>query len=178
MLSAAIGNPPDYISIRAVGHTLGHNGLRPSNRLTSRIQIHLAGYAAEHVLTGRRVRQLHHEVGLALLGRIDPSLVSEFEHCDERDGFRAVEDILRIAVLDDEEVWREIDRFYHATRESLAVVWNAVERVATALLKNEEIDRATFDVLVEGVDLYAPVFAVQRKHGLMIVATGSTAPIG
>jgi hypothetical protein len=166
VLSAAIANPPDYIRIRAVGHTLGHNGLRLSNRLSSRIQVHLAGYAAEHLLTGRRVRQLRHEVGLALLARIDPALREGFENCDERDGFRAVEDILRTAMLDDEEVWREVDRFYGAARESLAATWTAVERVAKALLKREELDRAVFDKLIEDVDLYAPVFAVQRKHGL------------
>ena len=167
VLSAAIANPPDIISIRTVGHTLGHNGLRLSNRLAARIQVHLAGFAAEHLFTGRRPRQLHHEVGLALLGRIDPSLVEEFEHRDERDGFRAVEDILRTAMLDDDEVWREIDQFYSYTRESLAAAWMAVEKVAKALLKREELDRAAFDELTETIDLYALVRPLQRKHGLL-----------
>lgn len=56
------------------------------------------------MLTGRRVRQLRHEVGLALLARIDPTFRDDFEHCEERDGVRVVEDLLRMAALDDDEV--------------------------------------------------------------------------
>ncbi len=166
MLSSAIANPPELISIRAVGHTLGRNGLRLSNRFSSRIQVHLAGFAAEHVLTGRRVRQLRHEVGLALLARIDPTFRDDFEHCEERDGFRVVEDLLRTAALDDDEVWREVDRFYESTRESLVAVWRVVDRVAKALLRHEELDRGAFDVTLGDANIYAPIFAVQRRHQL------------
>ena len=165
-MSAAVGNTPDHVSIRAKGHTLGHNGLRLSNRLSSRIQVHLAGYAAEHVLTGRRVRQLRHEVGLALLGRIDPSLCDEFEHFDERDGCRVVNDVLRTALLDDEEVWREVDRYYDVTRESLTAAWETVESVANALLKHDELDRDGVREALGVGEIYTLVFAVQRRHVL------------
>ena len=59
----AIANKPDHVSIRPDGDTLGQSGARPSARATSRVQVHLAGFAAERVLTKRRSRQIDQEIG-------------------------------------------------------------------------------------------------------------------
>ena len=85
MLGAAISDRPRYVTIRPEGHTLGRSRAMPSLRPTSRAQLHLAGFAAEHMLTGRRARQFKHEVGFAIISRLDPSLraiVADFEDCN------------------------------------------------------------------------------------------------
>jgi hypothetical protein len=56
VLSLAIANAPEVVSIRVSERTAGRIVARPSARSTTRIQVHLAGYAAEHLLTGRRPR--------------------------------------------------------------------------------------------------------------------------
>jgi len=169
VLSAAIGNKPEHVSIRPEGHTLGRSGARTSARPTSRVQIHLAGFAAEHVLTGRRSRQLDQEVGFAIILRLDPGLRTAFAAFDERDGHRVVLEVLRMAVFEsDDEIKGEVDRFYDIARESLSSVWRAVEAVATALLKHEDLGRDGLDGALDDVDIYLPVFAVQRSHRLLL----------
>jgi hypothetical protein len=131
------------------------------------VQIHVAGFAAEHLLTRRRPRQFDRELGFAIISRDDPELRRAFEGSDERDGYRAVREVLRMAELrTDGEIKREVDRFYDAARASLAAVWPAVRGVAGALLKHEELDRdGVFDA-IGGVDIYAAVLRVQVAHGL------------
>jgi hypothetical protein len=133
----------------------------------SRVQVHLAGFAAEHLLTGRRSRQLDQEVGFAIISRIDPALRAAFAGSEDRDGHRAVDEVLGMYVIDnDEEIRREVDRFYDVARESLSAVWSAVDRVAWALLEHEELDRDRVDEALGDADIYRPVFAVQQRYGL------------
>lgn len=141
VLSAAINDAPRHVSILVRGETLGRSSQKMMARPSVLVQVYVAGFAAEHLLTGRRPRQLVQEVGFAILSRDDPELRNAFAGSDERDGYLAVEGVLRIAVLStDEDITREVDRFYDATRRSLATVWPAVQAVARALLKHEERD--------------------------------------
>jgi ATP-dependent Zn protease len=167
-LSSAIANKPQHVSIRPHEYTLGRTKAFASARPTSRIQVHLAGFAAEHILTRRRSRQLEQEVRFALVARLDERLRDAFTGSEDRDGDRAVEEIHRmIASATDDEVQREIDRFYEIVRESLLVVWPKVASVAKALLKHEELDAVGIDAALGDHEIYAPIFAIQRKHGLL-----------
>lgn len=169
VLSAALGHNPQHVSIRPDERTLGRSGARMSSRATSRVQVHLAGYAAEHVLTGRRPRQLDQDVGFALLARLDRGLRDAFVELDGRDGQRAVDDVLRTGVFaGDDEIRREVDRFYEITRESLSAVWSSVKHLAAALLEREELDREAVDAVIGDVDVFTPVITVQRRHGLLL----------
>ena len=78
VMSASIANGPDHVTIRPDGHSLGRSGARMSVRPTTRVQVHLAGLAAEHVLTGRRSRELDRETGFAILARLDSALREAF----------------------------------------------------------------------------------------------------
>jgi hypothetical protein len=170
-LSAAISDTPQYVTIRPDGHTLGRSRAMPSHRPTTRVQVLLAGYAAEHLLTGRRTRQFDRDVGFAIISRLDPSLRAAFQGVEESDGHRAVEQILGMDVPGtDDEIRVEVDRFYEISRLSLAAVWPTVSALAAALLVREELDRDGIDEAIGGVDIYRPVFAVQRAHGLLLVA--------
>ncbi len=168
VLSAAIANPPEHVTIQANGHTLGRSGARMSARPTARVQVHLAGFAAEHLLTGRRPRQLDQEIGFSLLARLDPALGDAYAGSEVRDGHRAVEEVFRLGTYeDDDAVRREVDRFYEVARKSLSVVWPSVKAVAKALLRDDDMDRRGFDEALGEADLYAPVLAVQLEHGLL-----------
>jgi ATP-dependent Zn protease len=151
VLSEAIATEAQYVSIKPNETKLGYMTSRPSARPSSRIQVHVAGYAAEHVLTGRRSRALDREIGFAIIARGDEALQAAFEAVHENDGYRAVQDVLRImASLTDEEIRAEIDRYYDVARECLSAVWPAVVAIAKALLKHEELERAAIEeVLVE-----------------------------
>jgi hypothetical protein len=47
-------------------------------------------------------------------------------------------------------------------------IWPVVKAVAVALLKHEELDRASLSEVVDPFgDIYGPVFVVQQQHGLM-----------
>jgi hypothetical protein len=138
-------------------------------------QIHVAGFAAEHLLTGRRPRQFDQELGFAILSRDDPELRRAFEGSDERDGYRAVHEVLRIAALrTDTEIRREVERLYDAAQKSLAAVWTSVRGVAYALLKHEVVDHDGVFEAIGGNDIYGQVLRVQEAHGLRI----SSAPGG
>lgn len=167
VLSAAINEAPQVVSIRPLGNTLGRSGQRLLARPSVLVQIHVAGFAAEHLLTRRRSRQFDQELGFAIISRDDPELRHAFEGSDERDGYRAVREVLRIAVLHThDEIKREVDRFYDAARESLAAVWPSVRGVAHALLEHEELDRHGVLKAIGGDDIYAAVLRVQAVHGL------------
>jgi ATP-dependent Zn protease len=168
VLSAAISDMPQHVSIRPEGNTLGRAAARRSVLPAARVQVHLAGFAAEHLLTGRRPRQLGKEVGFAILARLDPALRSSFTGCEDFDGHRAVEDALSMNTREgDDQVRREIDRYFEVARESLSAVWPAVQRVAKALLELEELDLDGVAEAIGNVDIFSPVFAVQRVHGLL-----------
>ena len=145
-------------------------------RPTSLAQVFLAGFASEHLLTGRRPRQLDMEVGMALLAHFDGGLVDTFEGIEATDGYGAIRQVLRMGVREVEaDLRREIDRLYDVARESLVTVWTAVDVLARALLKREELDRQAIDDVLEGFSVFVPVLAVQRDRGLITSsATEST----
>ena len=167
VLSAAINDAPRVVSIRPLGNTLGRSGQRMLARPSVLVQLHVAGFAAEHLLTRRRPRQFDQELGFAILSRDDPELRLAFEGSHERDGYRAVREVLRMAALHtDDEIRREVEWFYDVARASLAAVWSAVRGVANALLEHEELDRdGVFDA-IGGSDVYGAVLRVQESHGL------------
>ena len=70
VLSAAINDTPELVSIREEHATLGRTRQRMFARPTLLVQVHLAGFAAEHLHTGRRSRQLDQEVGFAIVARL------------------------------------------------------------------------------------------------------------
>lgn len=172
VLSAAINDTPSHLSIRPNGGTLGRNTMKMFVRPTSLAQVFLAGFAAEHLLTGRRPRQLDMEIGMALLAHFDPKLVDTFDGIEATDGHGAVRQVLRTGVRENEaEIRRELQRLYGIACESLTVVWPAVEALAGALLKCEELDEDAIEEVLGECGLFIPVFAVQRAHGLL------TAPV-
>jgi hypothetical protein len=167
VLSAAIADTPERVSILPDAHTLGRSSARMSVHPVSRVQVHLAGFAAEHIVTGRRPRQLDQEVGFAIISRLDPALRAAFVGSKDRDGQRAVQEVLGMCLVDtDDDIKREVDRYYQVARESLAAVWRVVDRVTLALLEHDELDRRGLDDAIGDTDIYQPVFAVQQAHGL------------
>ena len=74
VLSAAINDRPERVSVRGEGGTLGRSAQKMLGRPTSLVQVYLAGFAAEHLLTGRRPRGFDVEVGLGVLAHLDPNL--------------------------------------------------------------------------------------------------------
>jgi ATP-dependent Zn protease len=177
VLSEAIATEAQYISIKPNETKLGYMTSRPSARPSSRIQVDLAGYAAEHVLTGRRSRALDREIGFAIIARSDEALHAAFEAVHENDGYRAVQDVLRItASPTDEEIRAEIDRYYDVARECLVAAWPAVVALAKALLKHEELERAAIEEVLVDFDLLRTGLAIQVAHGFLVRPLAATAP--
>jgi hypothetical protein len=137
-------------------------------RPTSLAQVFLAGFASEHMLTGRRVRQLDMEIGMALLAHFDSKLVDTFDGIEATDGYGAVRQVLRTGVREiEDEIRREIERMYEIARESLTAAWQAVEALANALLKREELDQDAIEGVLGEFDVFMPVLMMQRAHGLL-----------
>jgi len=173
VLSAAINDGPHHVSIRTKHGTLGRSAQKMFARPTSLVQVYLAGFAAEHAATGRRPRAYAIETGLAILAHTDPQLVDTFEGVEVSDGYGAIYQLLRAGVRPvEEELRREVDKFYEVTRQSVAAVWPSVKALAQALLGHEEMDRDAIDGVIGGENIYGPVFAVQRVHGLFGSADG------
>lgn len=174
VLSAAINDTPRHVSIKPNGNTLGRSGARMSARSTSLVQVHLAGFAAEHLLTSRRPRQLDQEIGFALIARSDVGLQTAFAGSEHHDGYRAVQEALRMGVYeDDEAIKREVDRFYEIARESLSAVWPALKAMAMELLEHEELDREGVENVLEPFALFPEILRVQQAHGLLLGAKRS-----
>ncbi len=173
MLSAAINDTPRHVSIKPNDDSLGRSGARMSARSTSLVQVHLAGFAAEHVLTSRRPRQLDQEIGFALIARSDVGLRKAFSGSEHHDGYRAVQEVLRTRVYeDDDAIKREVERFYEIARESLSAVWSAVKAMAIALEEREELDREDVEGVLEPFELFSSVLRVQQGHGLLLGSKG------
>ena len=166
ILSLAIGDTPHHVSILSQGESLGRSVQKMLSRPVVHAQVYLAGFAAEHLLTGRRPRQLDQEVGFARLTLGAPDLIAAFDGFADRDGYRAVQAVLRTGLLNDDETAFEIERFYEAARASLAAVWPAVQALGKALLKHEELDEDRIFEAIQGIDIYRPVLAVQEERGL------------
>jgi hypothetical protein len=109
-------------------------------------------------------------VGFAIFTRTDPVLKSAFLGWGHHDGSLAVAEVLGMGAFEnDDEIKREVDRFYDIAKECLvAVWWPAVARVAKALLKEEALDRNAFDAVLGNADVFSPVFAIQQAHGLLL----------
>lgn len=169
VLSSAINDTPSHVSIRSNGGTLGRTTQWMSVRPTSLAQVYLAGFAAEHLLTGRRPRQYDLELGMAILALSDAKLAEAFEGYEASDGHGVVEQMLRLGVRGiAEDIRHEADRLYEIARESVSAVWGAVDALAKALLKSEELDRDGIQAVLGEFDLFMKVLVVQRKHGLLL----------
>lgn len=169
VLGAAVGDAPIHVSIVGDESTQGHTTQRMIARPSSLAQIYLAGFAAEHALTGRRARQLDQEVGFSILTLEASDLLEAFANAEQRDGHRAVKELLRTAPLRNaNEVRAEVERHYDAARASLASIWPAVERVAQALLQRSELGREELFDALGRLDIYGPVLAVQIARGLRV----------
>jgi hypothetical protein len=75
VLSGALNDTPHHMSIRSECGTLGRSGQTMLAQPIALAQVYLAGFAAEHVATGRRPRQFDIETGLGILAHVDPGLV-------------------------------------------------------------------------------------------------------
>ena len=167
VLSAAINDRPHHLGIRASHGTLGRTGLKLFARPASLTQVYLAGFAAEHILTGRRPRPCDIETELGILAHTDPALVATFEGIEASDGYGAVLHLLREGVrASEEELRREVERSYEIARASVAAVWSTVKAIADALLMHKKLDRDRIDEVIGDADLSTPVLAVQRAHGV------------
>src|ERR1700689_394619 len=82
VLSVAINDHPEHVSIRGHRGTLGRSAQKMLGRPTSLAQVYLAGFAAEHLLTGRRPQAFGVEVGLGVLAHLDRKLVDTIEGVD------------------------------------------------------------------------------------------------
>ena len=167
VLSAAINEVPSQVSIIGDAASLGRTSQRMLARPSVLAQVCLAGFAAEHLLTGRRPRQLDQEVRFSILARRDSELMKAFAGADQRDGHRAVQEVQRMMLpRSDDELSQAVNRLYDAARESLGCVWPAVGRVAAALLERESLDRDGVCDAIGDVDVLGAVFAIQDQRGL------------
>jgi hypothetical protein len=141
VLSGAMGGTLKHISIRGAHGTLGRTAQRMLASPTDLARAYLAGFAAEHILTGRRPHQYDAETALGILAHTDPSLTETYEGIEGTDGYGVVRQLLRTGVREDEaELRREVDRLYESVRNSLAELWPAVKTLAGALLEHEQLD--------------------------------------
>lgn len=125
VLGALLDDVPERASIASNATTLGRTQQRSRAAPPALAQIYLGGFAAEHILTGRRPRQLDAEIGVA------------------------VEQVLRTGVRTvEEDIRGEVDRLYEVARRSLSGSWPAVAAVAAALLDAGELDRAGIAALL------------------------------
>jgi hypothetical protein len=80
--------------------------------------------------------------------------------------------------LDDEdEIRREVDRFYEIAWESLTAAWSSVRAVAEALLDHEALDRDGFAAAIGDVDLHGTVRPLQRARGLITRVAAPSLPV-
>jgi hypothetical protein len=163
VLGAAINVRPERVTIRARNGTLGYSTQQRVALPTSLAQIYLAGFGAEHLLSGRRPRSFDVEVGLGILSHLDPTLVSTIEGVEASDGYGAVREVLRSGVREIEDDIRvEVGRLYEVALASLVAVWPCVRSVAEALLVREELDGSGLGEAIGDTDIRTPALAVQR----------------
>jgi hypothetical protein len=171
VLGAAMGDLPERVSIGADERTLGRCEQRLIGRPTSRVQVWLAGDAAEHLLVQRRPASYMRILeGTIRVVCTMPELASD-PSLSAIDQFNAVQTLLAMGCSrDPRELMVEAERFYGVAKESLRVVWPTVDRVASALLRHRELDRDRLFSAIGNVDLSARVHAVQGVHGLAIAS--------
>lgn len=166
VLSASISDAPRLVSILVKAGSLGRARYQMLARPQVLIQIHLAGFAAEHILKGARPKQFVTGLGVcttALVHKLHDSrgMVGSDEQL-------AIEEALKMGTAVDEDALKaSVTRFYEISRESIISVWPAVRGVAKVLLKHGELDRDGFFEAIGSFDIYKPVRAVQQAHGLV-----------
>jgi hypothetical protein len=130
--------------------------------------VHLAGFAAEELLKGRQSRQLRGpELGISVLAVTNPALAVAAPAVEGSDQHLAVQEILRMRCAPKSASIRmEFERFYAIARAAVESVWPAVVAVAQALMERSVLHREAFFEVVGGLDIYEPVFAVQKANGL------------
>jgi ATP-dependent Zn protease len=162
VLGSLVDATPERVSILPDARTLGRSTQKRSAPPASMAQVFLAGFAAEHLLTGRRPRGFDVEVGLGILAWDDPQLVEKVEGLDATDGYGAVVALLRLFEPDGErDLRREVEETYEAARESLSKAWPLVAAVAEELLAVGEIERERLREVLGG-SMLGP-----RLHGGM-----------
>ena len=94
--------------------------------------------------------------------------------------YGAVQEMLRTGVREiEEEIRHEVERLYEIALKSLSAVWTAVDALAKLLLETEELDREGVRGALGEFDIFMPVLAVQRAHGLLqTLAAGPSGPEG
>ena len=168
VLGAAINDMPELVSIRAEGAALGRTRHQMCASPSILVQVHMAGFAAEEVLTGRRPRRLQKGLSRSITAALHkyPLLLQQVENDDEYMAAVAVIEQGCASTLAD--VQQDIIRYYVIAKESLETVWKCVDAVAKALLKHEELDRRSIAAIVAAAgDIYLPVDKVQCRHGLL-----------
>ncbi|HXK16555.1 MAG TPA: hypothetical protein VNG33_02030 [Polyangiaceae bacterium] len=156
------------MSIIANDYSLGRSRYAfegPPERL---VQIHLAGFAAEELLSGRQSRQLRGlELGMSVMAAVNPLLAGAASPAEGSDQHLAVREILTMGCAPNRDSIRaEFEHFYAIARAAVESVWPAVVAVAQALLERCELGRDAFSEAVGAHDIYAPVAAVQKAYGL------------
>lgn len=166
MLSCAIHETPRLVSIRQGDRVLGRTMVTRSGRPNALGQVYLAGFAGEHLLTGRRPPQLRAQVNVTFLHLVDPELVAA-QRPWETDGFLAVMEVLRMGLCrHPDEVRSGIERLYQAALASLYELHPAVHLVAGTLLAKDELRPRAFRALVRGYRPVQAVRTVQWLHGV------------
>jgi len=169
VLSAAIGDSPHLVSIRQEGASLGRARYRFAERTEWRVQVHLAGFAAEELLKGVRSKQYYgSDLGLSIAALTDERFRDMGEGLETSDQFLAVQDIISLGEATTRDaIAAELERFYLAAKESLSAIWPVVQSVAKALMSHTEIDDQGFRAAIGARDIYTPVFDVQERHGFL-----------
>lgn len=166
VLSASISDTPRLVSIVAKEGSLGRARYQMLARPQVLIQVHLAGFAAEHILKGAQPEQFVTGLGVctaALVYKLHDSL--GMAGSDEQ---LAIEEAVKMGTAVEEgAIKAAVTQFYNISRESIISVWPAVQAVAKVLLKHGELDRDGFSEAIGSFDIYKPVRAVQLAHGLV-----------
>lgn len=166
VLSASLSDAPRLVSIVAEEGSLGRARYQMLARPQVLIQVHLAGFAAEHVLKEKQPKQFSSGLGVCTT-----ALVYKLHDCSGTAGSDeqlAIEEALKMGTaVDEDAIKTTVTRSYDISRESITSVWPAVQAVAKALLKHNEFGRERFFEVIDGFDIYKPVRAVQRGHGLV-----------
>jgi hypothetical protein len=167
VVSAAINDAPVLVSIRGNDTSLGRSRYRFEAGPERLIQVHLAGFAAEEVLSGRHSRQLRGlelGVSIAAVTRSSHAALACVEGSDQH---LAVQEILKMGCdPKSASIRAEFERFYAIAKASVEAVWPAVVSVAEALLKQSDLESRAFFEALRGHDIYGPVFAIQKAYGL------------
>lgn len=168
VVSAAINDAPHLVSIIANDYSRGRSRYAFEAHPEQLVQVHLAGLAAEELLSGSAPRELRGpRLGISILACTATSHIEIPASVDGSDQHLAVQEILTMGCAPNRDSIRtEFERFYAIAKAAVESVWPAVTAVAQALLERSELRRDAFFEAVGARDIYAPVSAVQKANGL------------